>query len=265
MKRIAVLLPVLLLLLGTCAFALNGADYPAWDGASPAQNSICGDFGGSRLRLEFDPSAQYSNISAGTLQACFFAFDAAEENYLEMYLQMPDDVAAGDVLTSEKGIALTSVTLYEVAESFEDIYFAGQFAGLAYPQGSSYEIRIEEANRGADKLSVRGSLNAVLYKFDANDRPTGEIFRLSGVQFHFEMSLGGTAAPPAAPGASAMPDPTAAPEASAVPENSVAPEASSGPVFTLPPQLVPYFATPTPRPTMDPHPAFTLPPDYRVI
>jgi len=262
MKKTACMLLSLLFLFCARAFALHGANYPAWDGASPVQNSICGSFGGDSLKLEFDPSADYSNLKGGMMQACFFAFDAARENYLEMYLQMPEGIAAGDVLIPGKDASLTSVTLYEVAETYEDIYFAGQFMGYGYPEDSLYEIRIEECVRSAESLSVRGSLSGVLGKFDANDRPTGESFRLSDVRFHFELPLSSAAA---APRASEAPSASAPPKASAAPDLPSVPAPSASPAATLPPQLFPFLPTATPRPTMDPHPAFTLPTDYRVI
>lgn len=244
MKRIASLMLVDILLVCACAFALNGTDYPAWDGASAAENSICGGFGGHMLKLDFDPSAEYSNLNGGTLQACFFAFDASERNYLEMYLQLESDISAGDVLTSDKPSSLTSVTLYEVAQNAEDIYFAGQVAGYAYPQGSSYEIHIEDVQQSAGSLIVRGTLSALLYRFDEADMPTGETLALKDLQFHFELPLNGVSP-------------------SATPKSQATPKASAAPAPT--PTAQPDNADAVPRTTMDPHPAFTLPPDYRVI
>lgn len=247
MKRCAALLTMLFLMLCTCAHALNAADYPAWDGSSTPENSLYGSISGNHLILEFDAGSEYSNIADGILQACFFAFDSGEQNYLELFIMLPENAAPGDVFSTTSG-AMSSLSLYEVSKTGETLYFAGQVAGFAYPQGSSYELRIDSVERSNNTLSMRGSIDAQLCRFDGNT-PTQDILAMSGVKFSFTMPL---VASPATPGASA------APQATPVPEPSAAP------FQTRPPQAAP-SAAPAPKATMDPHPAFTLPPDYAIV
>ena len=54
----------------------------------------------------------------------------------------------------------------------------------------------------------------------------------------------------------------AAPKETQAPKNSAAPDATELPLPTIPQLPV---ATPKPKYTMDPHPAFTLPPDYAAV
>ena len=254
MKKITALLTALALLLGACALAFTGSGYPAWDGAAAPQNSFCGVFGGDSLRLDFDSDPKYSSVLDGMITACFFAFDSAEQNYLEMYLMLPENAAAGDVYSSSVSGDRSSISLYEVSLDGEDLYFAGQLMGAAYPGGTGYEIRIEDVQRGETGITLKGSMNARLCKI-VNSYVTDDFLTLDGAAFQFTVALQNGSAPAA--------DPSVPPQASANPDDGQPP-------FGLP------AATPTPLPdfapfakkpsyTMDPHPAFTLPPDYRVI
>lgn len=248
MKKLAAILTALALMLCASAFALTGADYPVWDGASAPANSLYGSIGGESILLSLDDTAEYSNVADGMAQVCFFAFDQQEQNYLEMYLLLPETAAAGDVFSSASG-GMSSISLYEVSKDGDELYFSGQVSGFAYPSGSSFELRIESAQRSASALSMRGSLEGTLVKF-SGDTPTEETLSLSGVKFDFTLPLNESPAPRA----------SAAPEASALPESPAQPKPSAAP--QLP---VPTTAPKAPQATMDPHPAFTLPPDYAVL
>lgn len=249
MKKITALLTALALLLSACALAFTGNGYPAWDGAAAPQNAFCGAFGGDSLRLDFDSDPTYSSVLDGMITACFFAFDSAEQNYLEMYLMLPENAAAGDVYSSAAAGDRSSISLYEVSLGGEDLYFAGQLMGSAYPGGTSYEIRIDSVDRTDTSITLQGSMNARLCKI-VSSYVTDEYLDLASAAFQFTVALQNGSAPAA--------DPTQQPKA------------GGQPPFGLP------AATPTPTPdfapkakapayTMDPHPAFTLPPDYRVI
>lgn len=252
MKKMLSILIALLVFLGACAFALNGTNYPSWDETSVPENGLGCKLDGQANLLEFDPSVEYSNIADGLIQACFFAFDESQTNYLELYLKFPENAAAGDVFSHTDMANAASVTLYEVLRSHEDFYFASQVLGIPYPAGSSYEIRIDKAERSADGLSISGSLNATLILMDGSS-PTDQSLKLSDARFSFTLPLNASSAKPA-PTAGISPEtvPSAAPT-----------EAPQQPQASMPPVLP--FILQTPRPTMDPHPAFTLPPDYRVI
>ena len=243
-----------LLLICTSAFALNGANYPAWDGVSAPAESLYGSIGGQSLLMEFDPSAEYSTIADGLMQICFFAFAADETTYLELFLKIPENVAGGDVLTSSDLSNAASVSVYEVYnKDTEDFYFASQVMGIAYPVNSSYEIRIDRVERSAETLAVSGTLNARLLRMESMV-PSEEALDLSGLHFSFTLPLSGASVPQQP--APAQPEATKEPQPSAQPPVLPAPEATKPPQK---PQL------PAPRTTMDPHPAFTLPPDYAVI
>lgn len=248
MKKLAAMLTALVFILCTSAFALSGADYPLWDGASAPKNSLYGSIGGRELLLGLDSTAEYSNVTDGLAQVCFFAFDKAEQNYLEMYLLLPESAAAGDVF-SPTGGGMSSISLYEVSKDSDELYFSGQVSGFAYPSGSSFELRIDSVQRSDNALSMSGTLDGTLIKFRDN-QPTEETLVLSGVKFDFTLSLSESRAPQASaqPKAPIQPMPSAEPKPSAVPQL---------PAPTAAPKAV--------QPTMDPRPAFTLPPDYAVL
>lgn len=248
MKKLAAMLTALALLLCASAFALSGTDYPLWDGASAPKNSLYGDIGGQGLLLSLDDTAEYSNVADGMVQVCFFAFDKAEQNYLEMYLLLPESAAAGDVFSATSS-GMSSISLYEVNKTGDELYFSGQVSGFAYPSGSSFELRIESAQTADSTLSMSGTLDGTLVKFQDNT-PTAETLVLSGVKFDFTLPLGTNRAPKA----------SAVPEAPAQPAPSVEPKQSAAPQLPAP-----TAAPKAPQPTMDPHPAFTLPPDYAVL
>lgn len=212
MKKTAALLAAIGMLIALPALAFTGAGYPAWDGVAAPQSGFCGDFGGEKLALEFDPAQDYSYCTGDALQACFFAYDGAERNYLELYLLLPRDLEAGDVFQAGSG-APCSVSLYEVSRDGETLYYAGTLTGAAYPEGSALELRIEEAESSAAALSLRGSVRGKLGRIEG-DVPTGEFLELEGACFSCTLPLSAAEAPEATAGPIAPP---------------------SGPSFTLPP------------------------------
>lgn len=249
MKKIAVILMIVMLLQSACALAFSGSGYPAWDGASTPGEGFGGKFGDDALQLEFDPDPVYSYTADGVLTACFFAFDAAEQNYLELFLVLPEDVRAGSTYTSADPGDVSSVSLYEVFREGETLYFAGQLMGIPYPGGTDYEIRIDSAVQEGGKLSVSGSLSATLCKIE-DSYITDDLLSLSEAAFQFTLSLQDEPAQSLPSQAPAQPSESPEP---IQPKSSQAPAPEKSPV--------PKF----PGYTMDPHPAFTLPPDYRVI
>lgn len=248
MKRIIAAFAALILLLGSFALAFEGS-YSDWNGSSLPENSLCASFDGKSIRLDFDPSAEYSNASDGLVEACFFSLDNSGDYYLEMYLLLPLNASAGDVYTARGGSDLCSVSLYEVNRKSETLYFAGQVAGIPVPADCEFEIRITSASAGADSVSISGTLQAKLCRME-NEQSTGQRLVLQDGQFSFTLPLNGSKTPAASPSPAATQTPrnTLEPFAPPIPKESAAPKAS-----------------PAPRATMDPHPAFTLPPDYRVI
>ena len=194
MKKITAILLCIALLMGH-ALAFQGKNYPRNDASQPLTNGISGSFAGENILLEFDSKPECSNIADGLIQACFFAFDEAEKYYLELYLMLPETIAAGDIIT-EKDLAGSgaSITLYEVAEdNSETMWYSGQVLGLAYPEDTGFEIRISEMEKAAS-LSMRGSLNAELARFEGSF-PTREKIALTGLEFAFTLPLNGASIP----------------------------------------------------------------------
>ena len=194
MKKLMGLALLFVLLLQSCALALTGTDYPAWDGAAPVQNALTGSIDGANIYLEFDASTDYSMRGEGYLLSCFFAYDAAQQNYIELYLLIPETIAAGDVITPQtaaaNGAELASISLFEVyASGDETEYMSGQIVDQAYPAGSDYSIAIESAQIAEDNAIVSGKLDAIL-------SDGTRTIALSGVQFHFALSTGDAAAAP---------------------------------------------------------------------
>ena len=220
MKRFAVLLTAAIFLLSASALAFNGVGYPAWDGETMPQNSLCGAFDSDRIALDFDPSQDYSNVMSGVVQACFFAYDANDTNFLELYLLIPQNANSGDVLRSGDGEDC-SVYLYETAADSETLYFAGDLGGV--PDGSSFELVIESAETTDTAIRMSGSLTARLCRYDRSE-PQRDFLTLSEAHFSFSLPLDGNPFAPA-------PAPTEEPEDSF----SDLPGSAK---FTLPPKYV---------------------------
>ena len=228
MKRLAALLTAFILLLGTSALAFTGEGYPSWDGATTPENALFGVFGGERIALGFDSSDDYSNLEDGIVQACFFAYDATNENFLEMYLLIPQDVQAGDVLTSGQGLDC-SIYLYETAVGSETFYYAGDL-GNASTASSSFELTIESAETAGSLLTMRGHLHAELARYDTDASGRKEPLTISEAIFSFQLPLSEKPflpAPSQEPGAFAPNQPSA-----------TFPSLPDAPSFTLPPNYI---------------------------
>lgn len=175
-----------LCLLSGCALAFESKAYPAPSGTLPA-DSLSGSFGDTQLLLGLDTTQDYSFVENGFARACFFAFDEDQSHYIELYLTLPSTVVSGDVLVSSDVLATgTSIYLYEVTPDGETLYSADQLLGVAFPAGSSYEIRISEASRTDSSLSLSGSIAACLVLSEEAALPLA----LTDVSFSFTLPLG---------------------------------------------------------------------------
>ena len=229
---------------------------------------LCGGIAGSELKLEFDGSAGYSFIGRDSMQACFFAYDAAEEYYIELYLILPAELSAGTTLTPETAYAAGArecgVTLYEVdGDEESDCYYASALMGMPMPARSSFSIDIGSVFREADALTVSGTLNAVLGS-SASDAPNADAVGIRDADFSFTLAIGN--AEPADGTEEELPSPTDGTEAFGgqdpfPSEGEEMPDAqdpfSSGESGSNDP-----FGFSR---SSEPAPAFTLPPDYRKI
>lgn len=193
MKKILSVLLALFIFCAMPALALEGNAYPAYDEANFSENHLGGSFSGEDILLEFDPSADYSQLLEGSMEACFFAFTEAEDHYIELYLELPTDLSSGDHLSSGDMLSrldsFVSLSFYEVSSDSESFYYAGSLAGILYPDGCSFDIVIDEAITSGSTFEVSGSLSALLYRFDENMSPTNDTLALSNVRFHFEFPL----------------------------------------------------------------------------
>ena len=226
MKRFAALLTALIFLLSASALAFNGVGYPAWDGVSAPDNSLCGAFGSDRISMTFDPSDEYSVVEEGIIQACFFTYDAAEESFLEMYLLLPDDVAAGDVLRIGDGREC-ALYLYEFSLYGDTLYFAGDLYDS--PDGSSFALTIDSAETTDSAIHISGHLTAYMCRYE-DDQVVSEYLTVSQAQFDFTLPVSSSSfhpAPTQEPGNvfPALPDATF-------------PALPDAPAFTLPPDYV---------------------------
>ncbi len=226
MRKIGIAIFVLLL---ACAgaMAFSGSGYPAWDGETEPDNGLNAKFGDERIALNFDPTPDYSFCGEDQIQACFFAYDKLKHNYLELYLLLPLNISAGDILQSEEG-SPCSVSLYEVNLQGETLHYAGRAGSGVFPEGSRLEIHIEQMKMDGDQLVMNGRLQARMGEIQ-QDVPTGKFLELSDALFCFSLSLSEG-------------------------------QRSSSP--TSVPQETPPALTQAPAGAK---PVFTLPPDYRVI
>ena len=275
MKKIAAALVALALLLSASGLAFRGQGYPAWDGMTVPPNYLSGAFGEDRLSLKFDPSDEYSNVMDRIIQACFFAYDAAETNYLELYLLIPQNILSGDHFKSGEGLNCT-IDLYETSISEETFYSADGRDN----DGSSYEIQLESVEFGESTITVSGKFAARLCRYE-KDAPTQDFLDISEAHFNFTLptSTGSArtepqpeATFPALPGATQEPGATFPALPGATQEPSVTfPAFPDLPDATFPAlpedsdspdSFFPGFQS---EPRSGGAPAFTLPPDYAVI
>ena len=260
MKKLLIFLLAGLMLLGS-ASALEGTNYPAYDGAALPSNALAGSFDADRLLLSFDASAEFSMCENGYLQACFYAMSAVSDSYIEIYLLFPQSTASGDVLTPDSmlaaGMKESSISFYEVRQTQEDFYVSMQNEAGKYPQNSDYEIRISSFTETDIAYAVHGTLSAALAEV-REMQPTGKVLTLRDVEFDFTL-------PKSAAPRGGMPETTQEPSESVNPDQTQAPSE-----FVNPEQTQAPFDFALPEQTHEPadaavFPAFTLPPNYAKI
>ena len=235
MKKFAALLTAFILLLSASALAFDGVGYPAWDGEATPENGLFGAFGEDRVSLIFDPSADYSNADDTIVQACFFAYDSTNENFLEMYLLIPRNAAPGDVLTNAGGEDC-SIYLYETFQGAETFYYAGGL-GNSGPAGSSFEMTVEAVETTDSAITMSGRLRAELARYSISSLEQTELLTINEALFRFQLPL---EANPFAPTPTEQPNPFASesPESTFPSLPDFSDSDSVAPRFTLPPNYV---------------------------
>lgn len=227
MKRFAALLLAFMFLLNASALALDGEGYPSWDGMTVPDNGLYGAFEEDSISLSFDPAAEYSNVMNGLIQTCFFAYDATEQTYIEMYLTIPQDVVSGDVLRSGDGTD-SAIFLYETSVSSETFYYAGDSDALRSDIVGNFEMTIESAETSEAAITMRGKLTAQLCRY-VNGAPGPEFLNVREAHFSYTLPFSGSAFAPA---------PTPEPDASAPDLPGTRTPNAGVPAFTLPPDSV---------------------------
>ena len=202
MKTLAAILLSLLLMCASCALALSGSGYPAFDGGALPDGAFGARIDGESLLLTFDPDEEYSNRMDGSIQLSFYAYNADEDHLLELYLVLPEDLRPGD----EGDMPFSALYLYESDKAGETVYFASRLGGQADPEGTQLRITLEHVAVGADAISASGTLDATLCAYQG-ELPTGKTMTIQDARFSFTLPLGtgaqsGEKAPEtAAPGA----------------------------------------------------------------
>lgn len=267
MKRNAALLIALAMLLSAFALAVEGQGYPAWDGAAIPDDSLCASIGGEDITLRFDPSQDYSNVAEGSIQACFYAYDATGQHYLELYLLLPEGASSGDRFANSDGSGAL-IDLSEVSMSSET-YFCADDIGS---DGSSFELSIESAERSATSIAMQGSFRALLRGYDEQDRALPDSIAIEDAHFSFTLPLSGVA-PRSTPAPLPDDELVPAPEATDPPTLPDEPQATF-PTLPDEPQATFPALPDEPQATFpalpdEPHagdrPSFTLPPYYAEI
>ena len=235
MKRFAALLTAFILLLSSCALAFEGVGYPEWDGTVIPESGLYGKFGEDRISLIFDPSADYSNTDTSIIQACFFAYDSTNENFLEMYLLIPRDAAPGDVLTTEHGEDC-AIYLYENFHGSDIFYYAGGVSDSG-PSGGSFELTIETVEATDSAITMSGQLRAELARYNSSAPGQTELLSVGEALFRFQLPLNSDSSA-SAPKEQPNPFESELPESDLPDLPDLSDSDASGPRFTLPPDYV---------------------------
>ena len=164
---------------------------------------------GQRVILDFDPSAQYSSIANGQVQASFYANSADNTKLYELYMIFPDTAASGMVITPDYS-ALTgeesSVVLIvsDLKAEQELYYFSSQMNGSVYPEDSTFSIAIDDIQTMGGATTFSGSLSATLIALDMATGEAEDTLEIDETPFSF--SIGGETDRPQTPAPTTLPD-----------------------------------------------------------
>lgn len=172
----------------------DATELPETDGIAQMGSGMIVSMYDYILPFTFETSEGYSFSDEGVVQANFY-FESENVVY-DFYLQIPDDIQTGDVLTTYNAenwdYADSAIILRTITVNGESYAFASQYESYAYPYGSEYSIQFDSVTRADGMLSVQGSFEAILapeYALAANAE--GQI-EVSG-SFAFSISLNASA------------------------------------------------------------------------
>ncbi len=150
---------------------------------------------GERVILDFDPSAQYSSIANGQVQASFYAYSADNTKLYELYMIFPDTAKPGMVITPDYS-SLTSeessvvLIVSDVQSQQETYYFSSLMDGSVYPDNSNYAITIDDIHEIDGATTFSGSLSATLIALDMSTGEAQDVFEITDTPFRFTIGEG---------------------------------------------------------------------------
>lgn len=199
-KLIAALICAALILLPALAEEIPNADAPAGDESSQRQGdsgeTIELEVDGQRIALEFDGSPEYSSVEGGVVQASYYSYSDDGATLYEFYLIFPDTVQPGMVITPEYA-ALTneesSVVLIvsDTLSGREQYYFSSLMDGGVYPEGSTYEISIDDIQQIDGATTYAGRFSATLVALNMASGEADAVLEIPETGFRFTLG-GGT-------------------------------------------------------------------------
>ena len=150
---------------------------------------------GERVILDFDPSAQYSSIANGQVQASFYAYSADNTKLYELYMIFPDTAKPGMVITPDYS-SLTSeessvvLIVSDVQSQQETYYFSSLMDGSVYPDNSNYAITIDDIHEIDGATTFSGSLSVTLIALDMSTGEAQDVFEITDTPFRFTIGEG---------------------------------------------------------------------------
>ena len=158
--------------------------------AEGVQEGIDLRIGERDLSLAFDPSIEYSGVSNGSVQASFYAYTDNSDELYELTLNFPESVHAGDVVDFQYALsagAECSVVLIYSTSRDVGYYMAGVSEGVAFPQGSRFEMRFEDVTDADGGTRYTGRLSATLTGMNLDSDFEMQNIDISDAPFSFTM------------------------------------------------------------------------------
>lgn len=140
-----------------CAILMCAMLQPAVFAAS---DSIEITISGRQTSLMFDRSEQFSYVSGGLAQACFYGYMEGTNDLYELYMIFPWSVQAGTVIDQIYALQFapdTTVLMVVTKETRANYYFAGQADD---DNGTSYVMTFESVSDSDAGRTFTGTLSA---------------------------------------------------------------------------------------------------------
>ena len=160
-----------------------------------ASDSMQITISGRQMALMFDPSEQFSYISEGTAQACFYGYMEGTEDLYELYMIFPWSVQSGTVL--DPGYAMqfapeTTVLMVVTKNARANYYFAGQSDET---DGISYAITFESVSDSDAGRTFSGTLSATMIGVADDFETEVPPISFKNARFSFTMSTNADSEP----------------------------------------------------------------------